>query len=358
MTAGRNPAASARARLLQRARSEGRPFDEILTYYGIERFLCRLAQTRHRELLVLKGALMLPLWGTSVARATRDIDMLGRTVMTAGEVEQMVRDCIRAEVEPDGLVFLSESIALDEIRKLDRYRGVRATFEGRLERARVHLQLDIGFGDVVTPGAMDIVYPTLLAHAAPRLVGYPVATAIAEKLEAIVDLGMANTRLKDYFDLWSIAGALTLEGAVLRQAVVATFRRRDTPLPSTPPPGLCPAFGGDAAKERQWAAFVRRIRVRDAPRLREVVEFVARFLQPVLDAAARSEVLRATWVPGGPWSRVDRGPGPTCSVGDAVLAEQAPDLLRGDRDVDVADAEVPHRVDDGVGDRRRGADGR
>lgn len=301
MTPPHNAAASARDRLLQRAKKESRPFDEVLTYYAIERFLFRLAQTSHVERLVLKGALMLPMWGFSLARATRDIDMLGTTTMTSDEVGAMVRECMQVGVEPDGLEFLPGSIQLSEIRKEERYGGVRATFEARMERTKIHLQLDIGFGDVITPAAIEISYPTLLDQPAPTLSGYPAVTAIAEKLEAIVDLGLGNSRLKDYFDLWRLAGALELDAATLTRAVASTFRRRGTALPAVTPAGLTPAFGGDPTKQRQWSAFIRRIRISDAPTLATVVEQIAAFLQPVLEAAARSEPWPARWQAGGPW---------------------------------------------------------
>jgi len=302
VTPPRNVAASVRDRLLQRAKREGRPFDEVLVYYAIERFLYRLSRTRHAQRLVLKGALMLPLWGSSIARATRDIDMLGRATMAPAEVEGIVRECMQVQVDADGLDFVPGSIVLDEIRKEERYGGVRTTFQARMERTKIHLQLDIGFGDVITPSTVEITYPTLLGDPAPVLAGYPAATAVAEKLEAIVDLGLANSRMKDYFDLWTIASALELDGRTLARAVAATFRRRGTALPSAPPVGLMAAFGDDDAKQRQWAAFVRRIRIPDAPPLSEVIGRIAAFLVPVLDAALSDVEWRATWPPGGPWS--------------------------------------------------------
>jgi hypothetical protein len=301
VTPPRNAAASVRDRLLQRAKREGRPFEELLTYYAIERFLYRLSQTDHASRLVLKGALMLPLWGTSIARATRDIDMLGRVSMSAEAVETMVRECMQVVAEPDGLEYVTDSIVLSEIRKDERYGGVRATFQAGIERTRIHLQLDVGFGDVVTPSPVAISYPTLLDHPAPVLAGYPPVTAIAEKLNAIVDLGMANSRMKDYFDLWSLSRALELDGALLASAIAATFRRRETAIPPAPPVGLTAAFGSDAAKQQQWNAFLRRIRAVDALALHVVVDRVAAFLVPAIAVAARGESWVATWPPGGPW---------------------------------------------------------
>jgi hypothetical protein len=301
MTAPRNVAASVHDKLLARAKREHRPFDEVLTYYGIERFLFRLGETPHVTRFVLKGALMLPLWGSKVVRATRDIDMLGATTMTQDEVARVIRDAMAVAVDPDGLDFLPDTIELTDIRAEEKYGGVRATFEARMDRAEIHVQLDVGFGDVITPGTLSIQYPTLLAGPAPRLSGYPPETAIAEKLEAIVDLGLANSRLKDYFDLWSLTGELALDGKTISAAVAATFRRRGTTLPSNLPAGLTDAFAKDQAKQRQWAAFVRRIRVENAPSLVEVVERTSMFFEPVLLALAARSIL-GTWAPGGPWT--------------------------------------------------------
>jgi hypothetical protein len=215
----------------------------------------------------------------------------------------MVHECMAVPVDADGLEFVPATIALSEIRKEERYGGVRANFEARMERTRIHLQLDIGFGDVVIPGSIEITYPTLLEHPAPVLAGYPAITAIAEKLNAIVDLGMANSRMKDYFDLWSMAGALELDGSWLARAVAATFHRRGTPLPAVPPVGLTPAFGSEPSKQQQWTAFVRRIRLDAPPSLSAVVERVAGFLVPILDTAAGGDQpWKATWRPGGPWT--------------------------------------------------------
>jgi hypothetical protein len=297
MTGPRNLPASVRERLLQRAKREQRPFDEVLTYYAMERFLYRVSRTQHVERLVLKGALMLPIWGTSIARATRDIDMSGRSPTDVGAV---VQECLAVSVEPDGLEFRPQSVVLSDIRKDEPYGGTRATFEARLENARIRVQVDVGFGDPITPGPVEVTYPTLLDQPAPRLWAYPVATTIAEKLNAIVELGLASSRLKDYFDLWSIARVMEIDGDTLVRAIRATFGRRGTPMGGAVPVGLTPAFGEDASKRAQWSAFTRRIRAQDAPPLDEVVTAVAAFLGPVLTAAAEE----GTW--GREWGKLGR----------------------------------------------------
>lgn len=243
MTGPKNLAASVRERLRHRAVADGRPFDEVLTYYAIERFLFRLSQTAHRDRFVLKGALMLPLWGMAMARATRDIDLLGRGTPTPDEIAGVIADCIAAEVPPDALEFDASSIETGKIREDERYGGIRATFLAYLERARIKMQVDIGLGDAVTPGVVTIIYPVLLELPAPKLFGYPVETTIAEKLEAIVDLGLANSRMKDFFDLWCrLARQSGLRGRGFGVRPRARPGRRScTPSPQEPSPGA--SFG-------------------------------------------------------------------------------------------------------------------
>jgi hypothetical protein len=194
-------AASARARLLNRAKAEHRPFSELLQYYGMERFLYRLSRSDHAEGFVLEGALMLQCWGAPLRRATKDIDLLGRETRSVEQLVAVVKDCLMLELEDDGLRFDPETVQGNEIRIDAKYDGVRLTFVGFLGTARIHLQVDVGFGDVITPGAQELDYPTLLKLDAPRLLGYTPETTIAEKFHAMVVLDMANTRMKDFLDI-------------------------------------------------------------------------------------------------------------------------------------------------------------
>ena len=225
----KNVAASVHARLLQKAKAEGRSFNELLPYYGMERFLYRLAHTRHAERFVLKGALALEALRGHSTRATKDIDLLGRTSASVAELVSVVRECIAAEVDEDGIRFDPRSVAGEPIRLQARYGGVRLTFRAALGNARLALQIDVGFGDIVTPGPIELTYPTLLGTKSPRLLGYPLETMLAEKLHAMVVLDMANTRMKDFLDLWTIAMRHELSGKLVAQAVAATFERRATP---------------------------------------------------------------------------------------------------------------------------------
>ncbi len=299
MTEPKNLAASIRELLRQRSVADHRPFDEVLTYYAIERFLFRLSKAPHRERFILKGALMLPLWGTNVARATRDIDFLGRGNPTPADIAAMIVDCLAVSVPPDALVFDPASIKTAEIREHERYGGIRATFLAHLERARINMQVDVGLGDVVTPGVVAITYPAILDLPAPELSAYPAETTIAEKLEAIVDLGLANSRMKDFFDLWSLLGNLALDGATIAKAVEATFARRRTVIPTEAPLGLTAEFAADRDKLAQWSAFVHRLRLQNPPTLATVVERITKFAIPVFVA------ISATGTPGTRWAGID-----------------------------------------------------
>lgn len=192
-----NVSASVRDRLLKRLRSEGRPFDELLQYYAIERFLYRLSLSEHAKDFVLKGALMLQLWDLPLSRATKDIDLLAREASTVDELIAMVRRCLSVAVPDDGLRFDPESVQADPIRVNASYKGIRVVCKGLIGRARFSVQIDVGFGDVVIPGPARISFPSLLGMDEAQLDGYTPETAIAEKFEAMVVLDMANTRMKD-----------------------------------------------------------------------------------------------------------------------------------------------------------------
>ncbi|MGM0577601.1 MAG: nucleotidyl transferase AbiEii/AbiGii toxin family protein [Myxococcota bacterium] len=297
-----NVAASVHARLLNRAKAERRPFNELLQYYAMERFLYRLSRSEHADRFVLKGALMLQFWGGALTRATKDIDLLGRSTVSVTEIVDVVRSCLAAAVDDDGLRFDPARVIGEEIRLAANYDGVRVRCGARLGNARVAIQVDVGFGDVVTPGAQDIEYPTLLDSAAPRLLGYTPETAIAEKLEAMVVLDMANTRMKDFLDIWILAQGRAFAGGLLAQAIEATFRRRGTALPESTPVALTPAFHSAKVKQTQWRAYLRKGRIQgDVPDLHEVAARIESFLMPVVTALTAGQAFTHRWPPGGPW---------------------------------------------------------
>jgi nucleotidyltransferase AbiEii toxin of type IV toxin-antitoxin system len=279
-------AASVHARLLALAKSRGEDFNLTLNRYALERFLYRLSVSPAREHYWLKGALLFDLWFDVPHRPTRDADFLGFGPTDSDAVRKALTEMCRIEV-PDAMTFDAGSIAIEEIREDARYGGLRVRITGLLGKARCAVQLDIGYGDAVTPGPEEIEYPTLLAdQPAPRLRAYPRASVVSEKLEAIVSLGIANSRMKDYFDL----RALGREGAIgrdeLTSAIAATFARRKTSLPRELPLGLSDEFARDAGKKAQWKAFLGKNRL-EAPSLEEVVADVRRFVEPSLRAAFR-----------------------------------------------------------------------
>ena len=276
----RNVAASVRARLKQHADSRKEDFNLVLTHYGLERLLYRLSISPLASNYLLKGALLFSLWYGHAHRPTRDADLLG---MGPDDVDASVAAfrTIGAIVLDDGMVFDTASIKDTEIRKEADYGGVRVDIRAALDGARISLQVDIGFGDAVTPAPETIHYPVLLdGFPAPKLRAYPKHTVIAEKLHAICLLGMANTRLKDYFDLDALMREDALKGPELMQAISATFVRRKLPLPAGTPVGLSDAFASDANKQTQWAAFLKKNRLDADPfaivvqRLRKGVEAV------------------------------------------------------------------------------------
>jgi hypothetical protein len=299
----RDIAASVRQRLLDLARNRGEDFQAVLTRYGLERFLYRLATSSHADEFVLKGAMLFDIWTGEMHRATWDVDLLGRGEPEAGRLEKLFADVCRERVESDGWLFDAGSVRAERIREDQAYEGLRVRLAGRLGAARIQLQIDVGFGDAVRPPPRKLPLPTLLDLPAPVLKSYPREAVVAEKLNAMVTLGMANSRMKDFYDLWVLASEFPFEGSALAGAVRATFKRRRTPLPTDEPLALTDVFARDAAKQVQWRAFVRRGRLRpDDPGLPAVVGVLRGFLLPLIRAAAApGDTFAARWPPGGPW---------------------------------------------------------
>lgn len=300
----KNVAASVRHRLLERSRQRGEDFQFVLSRYASERLLYRLSISPHREGFVLKGALLFLLWGGELHRPTRDLDLLGFGDSSVAALEKVFRELCATEAEDDGLVFDAESVAAGQIREGQEYGGMRVKLIAMLERAKIPVQVDIGFGDAITPAARWHNYPTLLDTAAPRLRAYPRETVVAEKLEAMISLGMGNSRMKDFYDVAVLARQFDFDGARLAMAIGATFRRRKTLLPTTQPLAFSDEFAGDTAKRTQWTAFVRRLGLSDAPgELAEVVAIVRGFLEPVIGALAAKKSFERHWSASGKWKR-------------------------------------------------------
>ncbi|MBW8311217.1 MAG: nucleotidyl transferase AbiEii/AbiGii toxin family protein [Rhizobium sp.] len=272
---------SIRQRLLNHAKQAGEEFQLTLDRYAVERLLYRLSISRHRDDFLLKGAMLFRHWFDQEHRPTRDADFLGFGSPDPARIEAIIRELCAIEVD-DGLVFDLSDLDVTEIRETARYDGLRVNLRARLGTATCLVQWDIGFGDAVTPGPEDAELPTLLEDLpAPSLRIYPRETVFAEKLEAIVVLGIANSRMKDYFDLLSLAREGRLDRGVLSNAVSATFERRNTPMPPSLPVGLTAEFASDSAKQGQWRAFLKRGRL-GAPGLVEVVAELAGVVAPLL----------------------------------------------------------------------------
>jgi hypothetical protein len=297
----KNIAASVRQRLLDKARETGRPFSELLQYFAMERFLYRLSRSPYANKFVLKGALMLIVWEAPLSRPTMDIDLLGRIDNSIETLVEVTREICRQEVEPDGIVFDAATIKAERIAEDADYEGIRIRFRGSLDTARFIIQLDIGFGDIVIPSPEPMNYPTLLDLPAPRLRGYSRESTIAEKFEAMAKLGILNSRMKDFFDIWLMLHQFNFEGPILAEAISRTFSTRGTNIQAKPI-ALARGFGEDPEKAAQWRGFIRKNRLKDVPQnFAEVITAIAAFLKPIVEQMAKGRVFKATWKAPGPW---------------------------------------------------------
>jgi predicted nucleotidyltransferase component of viral defense system len=276
-------------------------FNFLLTRYGNERLLYRLAGSRHRDQFVLKGATLFEAWRGHPYRATRDVDLLGFGDASIQRLERVFRELCLLNVEADGIHFLENTVRGEEIREQQEYGAVRVRLTADLDGAHIPLQVDIVFGEAVTPGIEETEFPTLLDFRPPHLRTYPRETVVAEKFEAMVRLGLINSRMKDFYDLWTLASTYAFSGSLLARAFTATFERRGTPLPSGVPVALTSEFIGERTKRQQWTAFVRRSGITTDLPLPEVADLLMRFLLPPVLAAAAGKAFEDEWVPGGDW---------------------------------------------------------
>ncbi len=295
-----NSAASIRARLLNVSKQTGEDFQALLNRYAIERFLFRLGASDQSEDFVLKGAMLFVAWQGNLHRPTKDLDLLGFGDSAPDVVANRIRS-IAALPADDGIVFDPSSIEAEVIREDAEYEGVRVKLGASLERARIRLQIDIGFGDAVDPAPVRAAFPAILNHVEPAsLRMYPQEAVIAEKLQAMVVLDIRNSRMKDFFDLWFLAKTESYKLSLLRRAVIATFERRRTAMPSGLPFALTEEFLTDDTKNQQWQAFLRRLDLAGStPDLPQAGKEIAAFVHPTF-APGDEE---ATWQSGGPWRR-------------------------------------------------------
>jgi len=297
-----NLSASVLARLRNVAREKNTDYQLILRRYAIERILHRLSISPYRDQFILKGAMLFTAWLEDPFRPTQDLDLLGHGDPATSSIEAVFRAICQTHTEDDGLAFDTDGLKAAPIREDQQYGGVRVKTRAFLGKTRIPVQVDIGFGDAITPAAQELEFPPLLSQGGPLLKAYPKETVVAEKLQAIVALGRANSRMKDFYDLLALSRLFEFDGQTLALAIRATFDRRRTAAPTMLPDGLSQEFATDQEKQLQWAAFVRREPLLiAAPSLGETIEEITSFAQPPLKAAASGVDYDFRWIDGGPW---------------------------------------------------------
>lgn len=303
MTRGEsNLSQSVRQRLLNLSRETGQDYNRLLVRYALERLLYRLSRSDHADRFILKGAMLFAVWSRQQYRATQDLDLLGTGGHSTAELEQVFREIVQTETDhPDAMAYDAESVTAEVIREDMAYEGVRVRMESQLGNARLPLIIDIGFGDAITPTPDETEFPVLLDAPKPKIRSYPRETVISEKLEAMVILGNANSRMKDFADTWYLAQHFDFEGQTLCDAVAGTFQRRGTEVPVRPV-AFSHEFARREDKQAQWAAFNRRAAPTSIPAdFAEAVAGIASFLGPVLDHLAGGSAQPQVWQAGGHW---------------------------------------------------------
>ena len=295
-------AQSVRDRLLNRMRETGEEYQVLLTRFALERLLYRLTQLPEADDFVLKGAYTFLIWEGTLGRQTRDLDLLGSGPPEDRRLREILLQACRADVPDDGVEFDAESLEINPIREEAEYEGRRAKLYANIGSARFRLQIDVGFGDATVPPPERQIFPGLLDFPEPEVKAYRPETVVAEKLHGMVRYGRANTRMKDFYDVWRVSKQTEIEGSAITSAVQATFRRRETALPEGMPVALTEQFVEEPGKARQWEAFLRQTgEVNES--LQAVVSTLQDFLGPVLRAARGQEKLSGRWPAGGPWVR-------------------------------------------------------
>ncbi len=290
----KNVAASIRTRLLQLAKKNREDFNFLLSRYASDRILYRLSQSEYRHSFVLKGATLFTLWNGEPHRATKDIDLLG---FGTHEVEALIEIFIKVCQQPcqaDGIVF--HAVEGEKIKEEQEYEGVRLKVKGNLGSAKITIQVDIGFGDVVTPPPVEVDMPQILDLPTTRLQIYHQETAIAEKFQAIVSLGIANSRVKDFYDIWFLSQNFDFQGHLLTEAIQATFKRRQTNVPLISPFALTEEFAKDEKTQKLWQGFIKKNKLLlNPPSFQEVIASIRQFLMPVCLEITKDEDNKQMW---------------------------------------------------------------
>ena len=299
----KNKAASVHQRLLNKAKDTTRPFNELLQHFAIERFIYRLSKSPHADSFLLKGALMFSAWTGLGSRPTMDIDLLGKIDNSLEVIVAAMKDACEMEVEPDGMAFHSKTVTAARITEDAKYEGVRCRVRGSLGKVRISLQIDIGFGDVIIPGPCKVMYPTLLDFPPPELNGYTKESTIAEKFQAMAKLGVLNSRMKDFYDIWFLSRMFDFRGETLAEAIEKTFEIRNTSV-TVNPKVFELSFTKDEDKKVQWLAFIKKAKLTDAPgSFEDVAAAIKVFLEPVVVSIVDRHRFHGIWTAPGPWSR-------------------------------------------------------
>ncbi|ABW68942.1 nucleotidyl transferase AbiEii/AbiGii toxin family protein [Desulfosudis oleivorans] len=298
----KNISASIRQKLLNKSRTDARPFQELVQYYAMERFLYRLAQSRHANRFILKGALMLRIWQAPETRSTMDIDLLGKTDNNVSALISNITEILSVDVDPDGLSFFPENIMGEHITEDAEYKGVRICFPAKLDTMKLNMQIDIGFGDIIHPAPERSEIPTILECPAPQLLCYSRESSIAEKFEAMLKRRELNSRMKDFCDIWLLSRYFDFDGKIVSEAIRLTLEQRGTELPGNI---NIVAFSHEfiIAKQVQWNAFMKKLRQDHVPaEFETIVMQVKGFISPIISALIARKTPPSKWTAPGPWA--------------------------------------------------------
>ena len=294
--------ASIRARLQNKANDTGRPFAEVMQYYGIERFLYRFSKSEYKDKFILKGALMFTVWDVPERRTTLDIDFLGRYDNQTIEIEKVMKDVCNVDVQADGLVFDAKTVTAQKIKEDADYEGVRVKFTGFLDRSRISMQIDVGFGDAVYPKPKMIDYPVILDLPKPHLKGYAPETVVSEKFEAMVQLGLLNSRMKDFYDIWLMMRQFDFEGTELAEELKRTFAHRKTSFPQGRQLFVEEIYDENSDRQMLWKTFLKKGNIKHASeKLSIIAKDIEGFLRKPLEAINKGEDFKSEWKALGPW---------------------------------------------------------
>lgn len=291
-----NRVQSIRQKLLNLSTQRGLDYNLVLIWYAVERLLYRLSRSKYSDRYILKGAMLFAVWSRQTFRPTKDVDLLGYGDSSQAYLKSVFSEIIQTECEKDGLVFRSDSLEVRPIREEQEYGGQRISLLALLGNARIRLQIDVGFGDAITPAPQKIQYPTFLEMPGPEILVYSKETVIAEKLHALTVLGLTTSRMKDIYDLWVLSKQYEFDGNLLAQAIRATFERRETSVSAQLPLALTEEFYRDRVILARWDAFIRKTELNFVEKnLESVVRHLGIFFGELLASCSGNEGFDRMW---------------------------------------------------------------